>query len=246
MQINDKIEQQHLLAQYKLSLLTNYYFWPLKVTNFQFGKRVWDSSAGIGNLSKKIVQNCDFLLVTEYTEKNLKILNENFIDYKKVVIEKCDLSNFETSKYQNYKIDTIINFDVLEHIEDDVKVLKNFYEVLAPNGKLIIKTPAHPNLYCEIDRQSLHYRRYSKKEICNKLTNIGFTIEKIRYINFIGAIAYFLKGKILKKKNNFSNTFSNKKLIIINKFIPFLILVDKLIKIPFGLSIVVVATKKDS
>jgi len=244
MLLNKEIEQQHLIAQQKLSLLTNYYDWAFELINFQSGNRIWDSSAGIGNLSMKLIDKCEFLLITEYSNENLKILQEKFKDLKHVVIERCDLLNIDVQKYTTFNIDTIINLDVIEYIEDDQKVLNDFYRVLISGGRLLIKTPAHPFMYSEIDRKSLHFRRYSKKELRLKLEKAGFVVEKIRTINFFGALVYFLKGKMMKKKTNFSNTFSDKKLIKINKLIPFLIYFDKIVNIPIGLSYIVLAKKE--
>lgn len=39
------------------------------------------------------------------------------------------------------KFDTIISFETLEHLDDDLKFIDNLYQLLNPNGKLIISTP---------------------------------------------------------------------------------------------------------
>jgi 2-polyprenyl-3-methyl-5-hydroxy-6-metoxy-1,4-benzoquinol methylase len=45
-------------------------------------------------------------------------------------------------KYHN-RFDLIISIDVMEHIEDDIKVFKNFFEALIPGGYLMINTPSN-------------------------------------------------------------------------------------------------------
>ncbi|MFO7660664.1 MAG: class I SAM-dependent methyltransferase, partial [Candidatus Cloacimonadaceae bacterium] len=40
------------------------------------------------------------------------------------------------------RFNLIAAIDILEHIENDVKVLENFYQCLADGGKLIISTPS--------------------------------------------------------------------------------------------------------
>jgi 2-polyprenyl-3-methyl-5-hydroxy-6-metoxy-1,4-benzoquinol methylase len=244
MNITKEIEMQHLAAQNKMSLLYNYYLWPLNFLNNIAKKNIWESSAGIGILAEKLVNISNKMIITEYTSENIHILSDKFKAIPNIHIEQCDLSNFDTSRFANMDIDIIINLDVLEHIEDDLKVLQDFCKVLKPGGKLLIKTPAHPFLYCSIDKQSLHYRRYSKKVLRKQLINAGFEVEKMRYINMAGAIAYFIKGKIQKKETNFSNTFSTTKLQRINKLIPLMIKVEKIVPAIFGLSVVAVATKR--
>jgi ubiquinone/menaquinone biosynthesis C-methylase UbiE len=245
MNITKEIELQHLAAQNKMSLLPNYYFWPLSFIKIKKSDNIWDSSAGIGIMAEKLILDCNKLLITEFTEENLNILKDKFCNNPEITIQHCDLSNFDPSEYSKYNFSLILNLDVLEHIENDQLVLDSFYKVLPLGGKLLIKVPAHRFLFCEIDKQSLHYRRYSKNELIIKLQNAGFKVVKIRYINIMGAMTYLIKGRVLKKKTNFSNTFSKKKLKRFNKLIPVLIFIEKLFPVLWGLSIVAVAEKME-
>lgn len=47
----------------------------------------------------------------------------------------------EALKCYKEKIDVIVSFDVIEHVEDPVQFVKEAYELLAPNGVAIIGTP---------------------------------------------------------------------------------------------------------
>ena len=122
-------------------------------------------------------------------------------------------------------------------------MLKFFYDILEPNSRLLIKVPAHMFLFSKIDEASLHYRRYNKKELKNKLLEVGFKIEECRYMNMAGAILYFLKGKVLNKEEYFANVISENKFDLINKLVPLLEFFEKFFPVFWGLSVIAVAKK---
>lgn len=96
-------------------------------------------------------------------------------------------------------VDTVTMLDVLEHIEKDVDQVKKVYAVLKEGGEFVIVVPAHPFLYGIRDIQMGHYRRYTKKALCELLTSNGFTIQYIRHWNVLGLIPYIVSEKILHK-----------------------------------------------
>jgi SAM-dependent methyltransferase len=72
-------------------------------------------------------------------------------------------------------------FDVLEHLTDDVKVLQDVYEMLAPGGLLFLTVPAYPALWSYFDEASHHARRYLLDDLRQKLVKTGFQIDQISY-----------------------------------------------------------------
>jgi len=72
-------------------------------------------------------------------------------------------------------------FDVLEHVSDDDAVLREVYRLLEPPGRLLLTAPAHPALWSHFDEAACHCRRYSKKELEQKLSRAGFRIEYMTY-----------------------------------------------------------------
>lgn len=67
-------------------------------------------------------------------------------------------------------------FDVLEHIEDDSKVLNEINLSLGRHGKLILSVPQHKSAWSNVDLSASHVRRYAAKELKKKLENSGFEI----------------------------------------------------------------------
>ncbi len=91
---------------------------------------------------------------------------------------------FKSADLQSYvpshKYDMAIAIDIMEHIEDDLAVLKNFHEALVPGGMLIISTPSDTDEAAKFTSE--HVRPgYNKQELEAKLQKSGFTIEKSIY-----------------------------------------------------------------
>jgi len=86
--------------------------------------------------------------------------------------------------------DGIYTSNVLEHIEDDVSILKKLHKVLKPGGTLAIYVPAFMCLYSHLDTAVGHYRRYGRKELVSKLEQANFTIVQSRYVDSIGFLAW--------------------------------------------------------
>jgi len=145
------------------------------------------------------------------------------------------------------KVDTITTIDVLEHIKDDKLQVKKIYEYMDKGGQLIIIVPALKFLYGERDKKFGHYRRYSKKELYQKLSRQGFKIQHIRFWNMAGFIPYLFYEKVLKKDLN-TNLRTKEKKGILNKTLSTLLnlwfkYIENNFDFGFGLSLICVATK---
>ena len=67
-------------------------------------------------------------------------------------------------------------FDVLEHIEDDALVLAQAHRALRHGGRLMITVPQHPFLWSQYDEHAHHVRRYSARDLRDKVVAAGFRI----------------------------------------------------------------------
>lgn len=72
--------------------------------------------------------------------------------------------------------DIIGLFDVLEHIEDDARVLAQAHRALRHGGGLIITVPQHGFLWSQYDEHAHHVRRYGARELRARLLQAGFRI----------------------------------------------------------------------
>jgi SAM-dependent methyltransferase len=72
--------------------------------------------------------------------------------------------------------DVIAAFDVIEHIEEDEEVLDNLRLALADSGALLLSVPQHPWLWSKVDELAHHKRRYTIRELHDKLSAAGFRV----------------------------------------------------------------------
>lgn len=70
-------------------------------------------------------------------------------------------------------------FDVLEHIQDDRKMLEKVREILAPGGYVVITVPADPGLWSYFDEASHHQRRYTRETLTRLLEDAGYEIIRL-------------------------------------------------------------------
>lgn len=113
-------------------------------------------------------------LKADYLQSFANSLGENIA--ARFRYQSADLQKFSPDK----KYDMAIAIDIMEHIKDDVAVLKNFHEALVPGGILIISTPSDTDEAAKFTAE--HVRPgYQKRELEEKLINNGFRIEKSIY-----------------------------------------------------------------
>jgi SAM-dependent methyltransferase len=106
----------------------------------------------------------------------------------KVLDERGFQSSSSISDYQA-KFDYVFTSNVLEHIQNDLAALQEIHTKLNHQGKLAIYVPAFQFLFSNLDTQVGHYRRYSKKELEQKLIQAGFEIQTWRYVDSLGVFA---------------------------------------------------------
>lgn len=74
------------------------------------------------------------------------------------------------------EFDLIGSFDVLEHIDDDTRALAQIRDALKPGGGVIFTVPQHPSLWSRMDEYAHHKRRYTRTELLEKMTGVGFEV----------------------------------------------------------------------
>ena len=168
--------------------------------------KLMDFGAGIGTLAKIWHKEYGISPICLEIDKDLcKMLNEKgFVTFQSLNLISNDLTAVYTS-------------NVLEHIEDDKKSLRDIRSTMQVGGKLAIYVPALPFLFSDLDVQVGHYRRYKKKELIVKVQESGFTVEKCYWNDCIGVPAGF-SLKILGYKGKM-RIGSKKSLEIYGKFV---------------------------
>ena len=91
--------------------------------------------------------------ISEVTERlSRKYPNEKFIS-----------SSFPPLKnIENESFDTLISFQVIEHIKNDKLFIKEIHRILKPGGKALISTP---NISMTLTRNPWHVREYTSQQL---------------------------------------------------------------------------------
>ena len=198
------------------------------------GKKILEAGCGTGSLFKFLLQENFDVTGIDYSEKLLDKAREKNLPVK---LFQADLTDKDSLKKYQGSFDSVVSSEVLEHIENDSKVLEVIFSILKPNGVLVLDTPAFNFLYSPLDKKIGHYRRYTKKSLQQILEKSGFKVESIRYWNLLGFFGWLISFKLLKK--NFS---------VINKSWMGNLLgnglkIESKIASPFGLTVLVKARK---
>lgn len=72
-------------------------------------------------------------------------------------------------------------FDVLEHVDDDLGMLRFLWSALLPGGVVVLTVPAHPFLYDEMDEIAHHRRRYTRRSLHGRLVEAGFEVRLLTH-----------------------------------------------------------------
>jgi cyclopropane fatty-acyl-phospholipid synthase-like methyltransferase len=75
--------------------------------------------------------------------------------------------------------DTILMFEVLEHIENDRAALSRVHELLRPAGQILLSVPAHESSFGPSDIFAGHYRRYDRAKLLGLLEESRFEVQTI-------------------------------------------------------------------
>jgi len=138
--------------------------------------------------------------------------------------------------------DAIVSINVLEHIfEDEIELARYFKLLLQRKGRLCLLAPARQEIYAPLDREFGHHRRYSLRDLKEKLETAGFEILHLHYFNFLGYFAWWFNFAVLKQRR-----FKPLAVRMFDKLIfpPCHAIERNLVRPPIGQSLIAVARAK--
>lgn len=169
--------------------------------------------------------------------------------FKDLILGKAENINFPEEYF-----DLVVALDLFEHIDDEKKVLEEFYRVLKKDGYILITVPAYQFLWSEHDEALGHKRRYTLSTQRDLIKRAGFNIVKESYFitfTFPFIFGYRIYKKIFGKNKKGYNksdyvilpSFLNNFLIFSLKLEAFLV---RYLTFPFGVSITCLAQKPEN
>ena len=218
--------------QQRVAYAKNYNYWIYTTIASFVGKRILDVGCGLGNITQYLLDR-ESIVGIDILDSFVAEMGKRFSSYPNFKIIKGTITDKNVLRLKEMNFDTIICLNVLEHIENDRQALRNMFELLPHNGRLILLTPAIKFLYGTMDAADGHYRRYTKRELRVKLKNSGFIVKKQFYMNLLGILGWYLNGKILRKR-----FIPVKGYAVYDKFVWFLSKFERIFTPPIGLSII--------
>jgi ubiquinone/menaquinone biosynthesis C-methylase UbiE len=198
------------------------------------GDRVLDVGCGVGNTTSLLDRS--FVVGMDVSDYYLREFRRRL---PRIEVIRDDISrSLDLRRLKEFRFDTIFCSNVLEHIEDDRAALANMYEIVQKGASLVLVVPNYQFLFGSIDEEDLHFRRYDRKPLREKLLASGFTVEREFCINLLGIFWWYLNGRLLK-----GGTRGEAEARLINRVIPLVRLIDKLVLNSAGLSLIEVARK---
>ena len=196
----------------------------------------------------------NFNLLAKYSQNIIGLENDPYaIELSK---EKYDFNIVQGNlpdniPFSDENFDLITLFDVLEHVDDDETSLKNILAKIKPGGYFLLTVPAYQFLWSDLDVINDHKRRYTLKELSNKIKQAGLKIKYGSYFNTwlfpLIFLVYFLKNHFSMFKDTYQASFPSKPINFILKSIMsgerFIIQNGAF---PFGVSIILLGCKEYS
>ena len=177
-----KYEDWHWWFQYRNEMIV----WMMK----KFGKssdEILEIGCGNGLVTGAIQRafpKAD-ITATEFLEGGVLHARARLSDVTFRQLDARDLSEDEA-------FDAVCAFDVLEHIDADVEVMTAIRKAMRDSqSRFYITVPQHMSLWSQADEAAKHERRYSLKEMQEKLLQSGFEIEyKTSYVFLMFPLMY--------------------------------------------------------
>lgn len=134
------------------------------------------------------------------------------------------------SALEDKSIDYLIVMDLLEHVDNDEELLAEMHRKLKKDGRILITVPAMQFLFSSHDVFLKHYRRYSRKQISQKIKK-DFVLEKSFYFySSLLLLRILLLGfeaiSKIKKKNVGVGLWKYEEKNLLTRFFFFLLNVD--------------------
>jgi SAM-dependent methyltransferase len=198
------------------------------------GSRVLEVGCGIGTMTRKLLDVAQQVTCIEPNLDCAARAREKLGAHPRFAIRISHLEECDPDELRQQRFDTVVCVNVLEHIEDDVRALRLFRDVVANmGGQVLIFVPAVQALYGPHDAALGHHRRYSKRTLTRAFDAAGLDVVTMRYTNPIGLLGWIYN---LYLTGNTEHTTSQVRLF--ERFVaPWALPLERLAAPPIGLSL---------
>lgn len=143
------------------------YIFNILIPKYKLKPPFLDAGCGVGYASKYLASRGWDGKAIDLSSDAIKITRKELSQLPKVKVAKQGILD------QKGEFNTIVMIDVIEHMKNDKEVLQKINTLLAHNGYILLAFTSNPREWRWDDDFYGHYRRYTVKDIRNKLKKSG-------------------------------------------------------------------------
>ncbi len=199
--------------------------------------RVLELGSGIGNISRLLLHDAERLTVTDVEDQYLERLEADFAAHERVRVERYDLDEAPPASIGD-PFDTIISLNVLEHVHDDARAVRDLASLIAPGGWLLTYVPACSLAFGTLDEALGHHRRYDRELLRSRMEQADLRVEYLEYMNLLGLAGWLVNGRVLRRR-----LLDSRAVETFERIVP-LVRIEDRVRVPIGLGLVCHAQKR--
>jgi SAM-dependent methyltransferase len=199
-----------------------------------FGDDVLEVGSGLGYYAADWADMGVRITASEADPARLDHLTTMFAGDSRVRVRELAVPIEEEAEYS-----TVVAYNVLEHIPDDVAALRAFRGLLRPDGAVVLVVPAFPGAMSRFDRAIGHQRRYTRAALSSALGQAGLHVERCHYVNAPGLLAWYVGMRLLRGRPKEGPLLS----VWDRAVVPVERRIERYVRMPFGQSVFAVARR---
>jgi glycosyltransferase involved in cell wall biosynthesis len=165
------------------------------------GDRIVDLLPGLGQTTAHAIKS-ERVVCVERDDEKRAFLAGHFAHRTNVrVLEGTPIQGDVLAAVKEEAPDTLLCVNALSRMEDDQSVLRAYAEFMPSGSRIVVFEPAGAWLFSPLDKASGRLRRYGRAELRDKLQSAGFTVDRMKSVNRAGVLAWFLWGKVLRRRS---------------------------------------------
>ena len=166
---------ERMIMEHYKSSPEDYVIYLLHVATYRFaeqftrGKRVLDFGCGSGYGSAQIAQTAAHVTAVDVAEDAIAYARDQF---RRDNLEFRAIDPSARLPFEDASFDTVLSFQVFEHVSDTAHYLSEIRRVLAPQGQLVLVTPDRSTRLLPLQRpwNRWHLHEYGKHELADAMS----------------------------------------------------------------------------
>jgi SAM-dependent methyltransferase len=205
---------------------------------------ILEVGAGYGTYTSYLTGH-GFVIATDIDDNFLAALDSTFAQ-QEVLVRHLDLNDpDEIATFAELVPRSVFCCNVIEHIADDIGMLRALHQATTEGGHLCLIAPAHPGLYGYLDEQAGHYRRYSRTTLAQTMTDAGWQVVTTFHVNALGALGWWCNHRFLSRRSLDHPRINNQLWLYDRCLVPLARWTDCLFSSFLGLSVIGIGRKSE-